>query len=126
MDVGSFFVLLLILLVVTVVILWTTIIQIEQYEAGVALRLGKFYAMLNPGWNFVVPLITVVFKIDLRIQVLDVPRQEVITKDNSPTMVDAVVYYRVADANLCWLCRDAEMVCRTTNPKRGGMYYWIT
>jgi regulator of protease activity HflC (stomatin/prohibitin superfamily) len=98
MDVGSFFVLLLILLVVTVVILWTTIIQIEQYEAGVALRLGKFYAMLNPGWNFVVPLITVVFKIDLRIQVLDVPRQEVITKDNSPTMVDAVVYYRVADA----------------------------
>lgn len=98
MDPGTFFVLLLILIVVTVVILWTTIIQIEQYEAGVALRLGKFYAMLNPGWNFVVPLITMVYKIDLRIQVLDVPRQEVITKDNSPTMVDAVVYYRVADA----------------------------
>ena len=98
MDAGTFFVLLLILIVVTVVILWTTIIQIEQYEAGVALRLGKFYAMLNPGWNFVVPLITMVYKIDLRIQVLDVPRQEVITKDNSPTMVDAVVYYRVADA----------------------------
>jgi len=54
--------------------------------------------MLNPGWNFVIPLITKVFKVDLRIQVLDVPRQEVITKDNSPTMVDAVVYYRVADA----------------------------
>ena len=54
--------------------------------------------MLNPGWNFVVPLITQVFKVDLRIQVLDVPRQEVITKDNSPTMVDAVVYYKVADA----------------------------
>ena len=44
-----------------------------------------------------VPLITQVFKVDLRIQVLDVPRQEVITKDNSPTMVDAVVYYRVGD-----------------------------
>jgi len=54
--------------------------------------------MLNPGWNFVIPLVTKVFKVDLRIQVLDVPRQEVITKDNSPTMVDAVVYYRVADA----------------------------
>ncbi|MEC7135996.1 MAG: SPFH domain-containing protein, partial [Candidatus Thermoplasmatota archaeon] len=64
----------------------------------VALRLGKFHTMLNPGWNFVIPLITKVFKVDLRIQVLDVPRQEVITKDNSPTMVDAVVYYRVADA----------------------------
>jgi len=60
--------------------------------------LGKFHTMLNPGWNFVIPLITKVFKVDLRIQVLDVPRQEVITKDNSPTMVDAVVYYRVADA----------------------------
>ena len=98
MDVGSFFVLLIILVVVTIVILSTTIVQIEHYESGVALRLGKFYAMLNPGWNFVVPLITVVFKIDLRIQVLDVPRQEVITKDNLPAMVDAVVYYRVADA----------------------------
>ena len=98
MDVGSFFVLLIILVVVTIVILSITIVQIEHYESGVALRLGKFYAMLNPGWNFVLPLITVVFKIDLRIQVLDVPRQEVITKDNLPAMVDAVVYYRVADA----------------------------
>jgi regulator of protease activity HflC (stomatin/prohibitin superfamily) len=96
---GSLLVLLLILGAVIVVILMTTIVQIEQYEAGVALRLGKFHSMLNPGWNFVVPLITQVFKVDLRIQVLDVPRQEVITKDNSPTMVDAVVYYRVADAN---------------------------
>ena len=92
-------VLLLILGAVIVVILMTTIVQVEQYEAGVALRLGKFHSMLNPGWNFVIPLITQVFKVDLRIQVLDVPRQEVITKDNSPTMVDAVVYYRVADAN---------------------------
>ena len=90
--------LLLILGAIIVVILMTTIVQIEQYESGVALRLGKFHTMLNPGWNFVVPLITQVFKVDLRIQVLDVPRQEVITKDNSPTMVDAVVYYRVADA----------------------------
>jgi len=94
---GEMLILLLILGAVIVVILMTTIVQVEQYETGVALRLGKFYAMLNPGWNFVVPLITQVFKVDLRIQVLDVPRQEVITKDNSPTMVDAVVYYRVAD-----------------------------
>ena len=97
MDLGGMLILLLILGAVIVVILMTTIVQIEQYETGVALRLGKFYTMLNPGWNFVVPLITQVFKVDLRIQVLDVPRQEVITKDNSPTMVDAVVYYRVAD-----------------------------
>ena len=88
---GEMLVLLLILGAVIVVILMTTIVQIEQYETGVALRLGKFHTMLNPGWNFVIPLITQVFKVDLRIQVLDVPRQEVITKDNSPTMVYAVV-----------------------------------
>jgi len=97
MDLGGMLILLLILGAVIVVILMTTIVQVEQYETGVALRLGKFYGMLNPGWNFVVPLITQVFKVDLRIQVLDIPRQEVITKDNSPTMVDAVVYYKVAD-----------------------------
>ena len=96
--IGEIIFLLLILGAVLVVVLMTTIVQVEQYESGVALRLGKFHTMLNPGWNFVIPLITKVFKVDLRIQVLDVPRQEVITKDNSPTMVDAVVYYRVADA----------------------------
>ena len=85
---GEMLILLLILGAVIVVILMTTIVQVEQYETGVALRLGKFYGMLNPGWNFVVPLITQVFKVDLRIQVLDIPRQEVITKDNSPTMVE--------------------------------------
>ena len=96
--IGEIIFLLLILGAVLVVVLMTTVVQVEQYESGVALRLGKFHTMLNPGWNFVIPLITKVFKVDLRIQVLDVPRQEVITKDNSPTMVDAVVYYRVADA----------------------------
>jgi regulator of protease activity HflC (stomatin/prohibitin superfamily) len=96
--IGEIIFLLLILGAVLVVVLMTTIVQVEQYESGVALRLGKFHTMLNSGWNFVIPLVTNVFKVDLRIQVLDVPRQEVITKDNSPTMVDAVVYYRVADA----------------------------
>ena len=82
----------------TVVILWATIVQVEQYEAGVALRLGKFYAMLNPGWNFVVPLITQVFKVELRIQPLEIPNQEYITGDRSRTTIGAVMYYRVADA----------------------------
>ena len=72
--------------------------QVEQYEAGVLLQMGKLKKMLNPGWNYVIPLITRLIKVDLRTQVLDVPRQEVITKDNSPTIVDAVVYFRVKDA----------------------------
>jgi regulator of protease activity HflC (stomatin/prohibitin superfamily) len=52
---------------------------------------------MNPGFRWVVPLITVVKKLDLRTEVMDVPRQEVITKDNSPTNVDAIVYVRVID-----------------------------
>jgi regulator of protease activity HflC (stomatin/prohibitin superfamily) len=61
------------------------------------MRLGKYIRVLNQGLNFVTPLINTVVKIDLRTQVLDVPRQEVITKDNSPVGVDAIVYIKVTD-----------------------------
>ena len=97
---GEFLFLVIILGVISAVILWTTVVQIQQYEAGVLLVLGKLSKtrpVLLPGWNLVIPLVSSVAIVDLRTQVLDVPRQEVITKDNSPTMVDAVVYYRVAD-----------------------------
>ncbi|MDR1954639.1 MAG: SPFH/Band 7/PHB domain protein [Candidatus Methanoplasma sp.] len=70
---------------------------IQPYEQGVYMRLGKFIKILNQGLNFVCPLINVVVKIDLRTQVLDVPSQEVITKDNSPVSVDAIVYIKVTD-----------------------------
>ena len=86
-----------ILLALTVVVLFAVIRQVNAYEIGVRLRLGKYHDMLNPGWNFVIPFLDQVIMVDLRTQVLDVPRQEVITKDNSPTMVDAVIYFRVAD-----------------------------
>ncbi|HJK49939.1 MAG TPA: SPFH domain-containing protein, partial [Methanocorpusculum sp.] len=52
---------------------------------------------MNPGFKWVVPFITTVIKLDLRTQVIDVPSQEVITKDNSPTDVDAIIYVRVMD-----------------------------
>lgn len=70
---------------------------IQPYEQGVYMRLGKYIRILNQGLNIVCPLINVVVKIDLRTQVLDVPRQEVITKDNSPVTVDAVIYIKVTD-----------------------------
>ena len=61
------------------------------------MRLGKFVRVLNQGLNFVCPLINQVVKLDLRTEVLDVPKQEVITKDNSPVEVDAVIYIKVTD-----------------------------
>ena len=88
---------LIILVALVIVVLFAVIRQVEQYETAVRLRLGKYHDMLNPGWNFVIPFLDQAIMVDLRTQVLDVPRQEVITKDNSPTMVDAVIYFRVAD-----------------------------
>ena len=88
---------LIILVAMVIVVLFAVIRQVEQYETAVRLRLGKYHDMLNPGWNFGIPCLDQAIMVDLRTQVLDVPRQEVITKDNSPTMVDAVIYFRVAD-----------------------------
>jgi len=70
---------------------------IQPYEQGVYMRLGKYIRVLNQGMNMVCPLVNVVVKIDLRTQVLGVPSQEVITKDNSPVNVDAIIYIKVTD-----------------------------
>jgi len=71
---------------------------IRPYEQGLLEVLGKFKRRLNPGFNLIPPFVSVVNKFDLRTQTLDVPRQEVITKDNSPTNVDAVIYIKINDA----------------------------
>ena len=70
---------------------------VQPYEQAIYMRLGKFVRVLNQGLNFVCPLINQVVKLDLRTEVLDVPKQEVITKDNSPVEVDAVIYIKVTD-----------------------------
>jgi len=70
---------------------------VRPYEQAIYMRLGRFVRVLNQGFNYVTPMINEVVKIDLRTQVLDVPRQEVITKDNSPTNVDAIIYIKVID-----------------------------
>jgi regulator of protease activity HflC (stomatin/prohibitin superfamily) len=70
---------------------------VQPYEQGVYMRLGKYIRILNQGLNMVCPLVNVVVKIDLRTQVLSVPSQEVITRDNSPVNVDAIIYIKVTD-----------------------------
>ncbi len=87
----------LLVLFVIIVLFITAVRIIQPYEQGLAIRLGAFRQVLNPGFNLVAPLITQVIKLDLRTQVLDVPRQEVITKDNAPTNVDAIIYIKVID-----------------------------
>ena len=90
--------LLAIFIAVAILILFISGVTIIQpYEQGLWIVLGEFKRRLNPGFNWVYPLISSVIRLDLRTQVLDVPSQEVITKDNSPTNVDAIVYIRVID-----------------------------
>ncbi len=85
-------------IVIPLVIIFMTGVRIIQpYEQGLWIMLGNFKKRLNPGFNFVYPLVSTVIKLDLRTQTLDVPRQEVITKDNSPTNVDAIIYIKVVD-----------------------------
>lgn len=71
---------------------------VNQFERGVVLTLGRFSGVREPGLRFVVPLIQRMIKVDVRSTPIDVPKQEVITKDNVTVGVDAVVYFRVIDA----------------------------
>ena len=73
------------------------VVIIQPYQMGLAIRLGTYVGRKNPGFKWIVPFITEIIKLDLRTQVIDVPSQEVITKDNSPTDVDANIYIRVTD-----------------------------
>lgn len=70
--------------------------SIQPYEVALVTVLGSYRGFLRPGFNLVSPVAQVV-RVDTRTQVLEVPRQEVITKDNSPTNVDAIIYIKVVD-----------------------------
>jgi len=72
---------------------------VAQYERGVVLRLGRFVGIKEPGLRLIVPFIDRMWKVDTRIVTMDVPAQEVITRDNVTIKVDAVVYLRVINAD---------------------------
>ena len=71
---------------------------VNQYERGVVLTLGRFTGIREPGLRFIIPFIQTMRRVDIRSTPIDVPRQEVITRDNVTVGIDAVVYFRVVDA----------------------------
>ena len=91
------FILPFVVIIAAIVAVLSGVKIVQPYEQAVYMRLGNYIRVLNQGMNFVCPLINQVVKLDLRTQVLDVPRQEVITKDNSPVYVDAIIYIKVTD-----------------------------
>jgi regulator of protease activity HflC (stomatin/prohibitin superfamily) len=76
----------------------TSLKIIRPYEKGLIERLGKFHREAQPGLQFIIPFLDRLIKVDMRERVIDVPPQEVITKDNVIVTVDAVIYYEVTEA----------------------------
>jgi regulator of protease activity HflC (stomatin/prohibitin superfamily) len=70
---------------------------LREYERGVIFRLGKLYGTKGPGLIFLIPIVDRMVKMDLRVVTIDVARQEIMTRDNVPVTVDAVLYFRVVD-----------------------------
>lgn len=96
---------LIIILIAVVVIPGIRIIN--QYERGVVLRFGRYSHTLTPGLHVIIPYIDRLIKVDVRTTPMDIPKQEVITRDNVTVNVDAVVYFRVTSTE--------KAVLETTN-----------
>ena len=86
------------ILIVIGVLIIISIRQINQYQRGVKFMLGKYIAIIEPGWRLIIPVIQSMSKVDIRTKAVDVPFQEAITKDNISTKINAVIYYSVKDA----------------------------
>ncbi|MDP3274444.1 MAG: SPFH domain-containing protein [Deltaproteobacteria bacterium] len=89
---------LLIFAAIAILFLLRSVRQINQWETALKFTFGRYAGRLEPGLNIVIPIAQKIFRIDTRIRNRDLPAQMVITKDNVTAMIDAVVYYKVIDA----------------------------
>lgn len=86
------------LLIIVLALLATSFRILREYERGVVFQLGRFWRVKGPGLVLVIPGLQQMVRVDLRTIVLDVPTQDVISRDNVSVKVNAVVYFRVLDA----------------------------
>jgi len=80
-----------------ILLLAASIKIVNEYERGIIFRLGRLVGARGPGLFFLIPIVDTMVKVDLRTVTMDVPPQEVITKDNVPVKVNAVVYFRIVN-----------------------------
>jgi regulator of protease activity HflC (stomatin/prohibitin superfamily) len=90
-------------LLLVVITVWQMIEIVDAYDRAALTVFGEYRKLLEPGINFVPPFVSRIYTFDMRTQTLDVPRQEAITRDNSPVTADAVVYIRVMNAKRAFL-----------------------
>jgi len=83
------------LVIIVVILLFSAIKVLYEYERGVIFNLGRYSSTKGPGVIYVVPIMQTLRKVDMRIKTAEIPRQEVMTKDNIPILVNAVVYFKV-------------------------------
>ncbi|HIP63702.1 MAG: slipin family protein [SAR324 cluster bacterium] len=84
-------------LVVLIIVLVSMLKILREYERGVVFMLGRFWSVKGPGLIIIIPILQEMVRVDLRTKVLDVPTQDVISRDNVSVKVNAVVYMRVVD-----------------------------
>ncbi|HWQ17067.1 MAG TPA: slipin family protein [Sulfolobales archaeon] len=94
---GAQLALIIAILIIVLPFLAASIKVVREYERAVIFRLGRLKGAAGPGIFFIIPIVDRLFKVDLRINTIDFPKQNVITKDNVSILMDAVVYYRVED-----------------------------
>lgn len=82
---------------VLIIVLVNTIKILKEYERGVIFMLGRFWKVKGPGLIILIPFIQTMTKVDLRVIVMDVPTQDVISRDNVSVKVNAVIYFRIID-----------------------------
>ncbi len=82
-----------------IIVLLMSLKVVNEYERGVKFRFGRFVGMMDPGLRIILPVIESWYRVDMRVVVVDVPPQDTITKDNISVKVNAVLYYKVADAS---------------------------
>ncbi len=95
------------IIIIVIILILSGLRVVNQYERGLVLTLGRFTGIRDAGLRVVVPIFQRMIKVDTRTNTIDIPKQEVITKDNVTVNVDAVVYFRVLDAK--------KAVLETTN-----------
>ncbi|MEM4578282.1 MAG: SPFH domain-containing protein, partial [Pyrobaculum sp.] len=93
----AFAVLLLFALIILIAILSSAIRVIPEFQRAVKFRLGRVVGVVGPGLVFIIPVIETITKYDLRVEVVDVPAQRALTKDNVEVTIDAAIYLRVID-----------------------------
>jgi regulator of protease activity HflC (stomatin/prohibitin superfamily) len=93
----------LVVLAIAVAVVWQMVVITDATEKKALTVLGEYRRLLEPGIAFVPPFVSRTYSFDMRTQTLDVPRQEAITRDNSPVTADAVVYIKVMDAKKAFL-----------------------